>query len=312
MSEIPLWVYIGLLAQFLWVAGNLFDKYLIETFFKSDDDEDEGTGTLVIFSSFFALLLSGGIWVLWSDRIELGGATALWGLAIGLLNAVWIIAYLYAIGRGELTRTVPVFQTIPIFGFIFGFLLLGETVTAAQLTAAAFLIIGSFVLSYSFKNHRFDWVPLFLMLFASTVVALQEVIFKYVALDTSFATSAFWQGIGLGLAGVLLYVCVPTYRKQFNFFLKTSNGKIWGVSAVNEVFDNGATLVFGYAMLLGPVVLVQAVNSYQPLTLLVVSYIIALFFGNYLREDTSHLSTIQKVAGIAIITIGSVWLYTSI
>jgi drug/metabolite transporter (DMT)-like permease len=313
MSDIPLWVYIGFGAQLLWVAGNLFDKYLIETFFRGEDDEDdEGIGTLVLFSAFFALLLSAGIWIGWGEAIAFDQSSVLWGLAIGLLNAVWVIAYLYAIGRSELTKTVPIFQTIPVFGFIFGFLLLGEVVTTGQFFAATSLMLGSFILSYNFKEKTMSWLPLFLMLGASATVALQEVIFKLVALETTFVTSAFWQGIGLGLAGAILYVAIPNYRTQFNTFIHEYNGKIWGVSALNEIFDNAATLVFSYAILLGPVLLVQAVNAYQPLVLLLVSYIVAIFFGNYLREDTSQASTIQKVIGIATITAGSVWLYLSI
>jgi uncharacterized membrane protein len=313
MTDIPLWVYIGLGAQLLWVVGNLFDKYLIEKFFRGEeDDEDEGIGTLVLFSAFFAALVSVGVYVGWGNQVSFAPSSVGWGITIGVLNAVWLIAYLYAIGRGELTKTVPIFQTIPVFGFFFAFLLLGETVTLTQFLAAGGLMLGSFVLSYNFRNGHFSWLPLCLMLIASAVVALQEVLFKFVALDDGFATSAFWQGIGLGLTGITLYLTVPTYRRQFNTFLAERNKQIWGISAVNEVFDNAATLVFSYAVILGPVLLVQSVNAYQPLVLFVVSYIIAMFFGNYLREDISAVSTAQKVLGITIITIGSVMLYVSL
>lgn len=313
MSEIPLWVYIGLCAQMLWVAGNLFDKYLIETFFRGEDDEDdEGIGTLVLFSAFFAVLVSAGVYVGWGSAISFSPQSALIGTGIGILNAIWVIAYLYAIGRGELTKTVPIFQTIPVFGFLFAFLLLGETVTTLQFIAASGLMLGSFVLSYNFRDGGFSWLPLGLMLLASAVVALQEVVFKYVALDDGFATSAFWQGIGLGLTGLFLYIAIPSYRRQFNGFIAERNKQIWTVSAINEVFDNAATLVFSYAVILGPVLLVQSVNAYQPLVLFVVSYIIAIFFGNYLREDISTVSTAQKLLGIAVITAGSVGLYLSV
>jgi uncharacterized membrane protein len=313
MSEIPLWVYLGLLAQMLWVMGNLFDKYLIETFFRGEDDEDDdGIGTLVLFSAFFAVLVSAGVYIVWGSKINFSTGSMFIGTSIGVLNAIWVIAYLYGIGRGELTKTVPILQTIPVFGFVFAFLLLGETVSLLQFLGAAGLILGSFVLSYNFQNRGFSWVTLGLMLFTSAVVALQEVVFKFVALEDGFATSAFWQGIGLGITGLFLYATVPTYRKQFNGFIAERNKKIWTISAINEVFDNAATLVFSYAVMLGPVLLVQSVNAYQPFVLFVVSYIIAVFFGNYLREDISAASTIQKVLGIVIITIGSMVLYSSI
>lgn len=309
MADVPLWVYIGLGAQLLWVIGNLLDKYLIEKFFKGNDDDDESTGTLVLFSALFSVLLSAGIWFLWHDSIETTKHTVLWGLGIGAANAVWLLAYLHAIAKSELTTTVPIFQTIPVFGFIYGYFLLGETVTNSQFIAACSLVIGSFVLSYNFKAHKMNWVPFALMLVASATLALEDVLFKVVAVDTNFASSAFWQGAGLGIAGILLYAAVPTYRRQFNSFFIQSDKTIWGVSILNEVFDNAATLVFSYAVIIGPIMLVQSVNAYQPLTLLVISYVIAIFFGNYLREDFSHASTVQKVVGILIITIGSTWLY---
>lgn len=312
MDDIPLWIYIGLGAQLLWVGGNLIDKYLIERYFKGDDDEDESTGTLVLFSALFSLLLSGGIWIIWHDGIDTSQSSALWGLGIGAANAIWLLAYLYAIAKSELTTTVPIFQTIPVFGFIYGFFLLGETVTVNQFVAACSLLIGSFVLSYNFKARSVNWVPLALMLLASATLSLEDVLFKVVALDSNFVTSAFWQGIGLGVAGILLYACVPSYRQQFNGFFVSSDRTIWSVSFINEIFDNAATLVFSYAVIIGPIMLVQAVNAYQPLTLLVISYIIAIFFGNYLREDISYASTIQKGLGIGILTLGSVWLYLTL
>jgi drug/metabolite transporter (DMT)-like permease len=312
MNDIPWWVYIGLLAQLLWVIGNLLDKYLIETFFKGEDDEDESTGTLLIFSALFSLLLSCGIWLLWSDTIATDSQTALWGLGIGLANVVWLLAYLYAIAKSELTTTVPIFQTIPLFGFIYGFILLGETVTTMQFIAASSLLVGSFVLSYNFTARTVNWMPLLLMLLASATLSLEDVLFKVVAIDNNFVTSAFWQGIGLGISGILLYLCVPNYRRQFNSFLRGSGRTIWGVSFINEVFDNAATLVFSYAVIIGPIMLVQSVNAYQPITLLIVSYVIAVFFGNYLREDISYVSMFQKFLGIGLITVASLWLYNTL
>ena len=309
---LPLWVIIGLVAQFFWVIGAIIDKYLIEKYFSNEDEEESGVGTLVLFSSIFAIGISIFASLIAWEEISFSLLSAVLGITIGIANAVWVILYLYAIEDTELSRTIPIFQTSPIFGFIFGYIFLAETLTSTQLLGALVVIVGAFILSYHFLKKAFAWGSFGLMLAASAVVAFQETLFKVVAIDFSYWNSAFWLGIGFSLFGLLLYVCIAPYRKQFHKHISKKDNTIWYANGINELMDNSANLLFAFAVTLGPIALVQSINAYQPILILLMSYGIYLTFGDFLDEDMQKSTIIQKTVGIVIITMGSTLIYSSL
>ncbi len=309
---IPTWVFIGLFAQLLWVIGAIVDKYLIEKYFSSEDEDESGVGTLILFSSVFSIGVSIVAAVVALDKISFGLTESIFGLILGFSNAIWVLFYLHAIEETELSRTIPIFQTIPIFGFIFGWLFLQETLTTQQVFASLVIISGAFLLSYHFSNKAFQFKPLLLMLAASAVVGFQETFFKVLAIDFSFWHSAFWLGLGFSLFGLLLFIFKKKYRQEFIGCLNKNSNTIWVANGLNELVDNTANLAFAFAVTLGPIALVQSVNAYQPLLMLIMSYAVFLTFGDFLDEDLEKQTIIQKIIGVLIITIGSVLFYFSL
>lgn len=309
MFNLPVWVYIGLAAQLLWVIGSIIDKYLIDKYFSSDEDESSGVGTLILFSSVFSIGISIVAALFAWEQITFSLTSSILGITIGIANAFWVLAYLHAIEDTELSRTIPIFQTIPIFGFIFSFLFLHEILTNIQMAGALIVISGAFILSYHFSTKSFAWKPFLLMLTASAIVAFQETLFKVVAIDFSYWNSAFWMGIGFSIFGLFLYTCVKEYRMQFMRILKKKSAGVWIANGTNELIDNSANLIFAFAITLGPVVLVQSINAYQPLLTLILSYLVFMLFGDFLDEDLQKSTVIQKIFGVIIISIGSILIY---
>lgn len=306
----PLWIFIALGAEVLWVAGNLFDKYLLEHYFGEDDDEG-GPGALLIFSAYFSVIFVIGIFIIGYDSISFNLLVGLTGLFIGLLNGIWILLYLYAIDNAELSRVVPLFQMIPIFGLLFGFMFLGETILPLQGLAAGIIILGALVLVHSKKSGflGIDKSTLFLMIGASTIVALTETLFKVLAVDVNYWTAAFWMGSGFALFGMYLYLFVPKLHNEFNALILHKKKNVIGVNSLNELLDNFAELIFLAAIVIGPIALVQSLNAYQPLLILIASVIMTKLIPNYFDEDLSANSLTQKLFAIIIITIGSFILY---
>lgn len=312
MFDLPLWVYVGFGAQFLWVASNLLDKYIIEKYFRSTEEAESGVGVLVLFSSLFALLISLLAYTVAPDDIQGGAKIAAIGLAVGFMNAIWLLLYLHAIENTELSRTIPIFQTIPIFAFVFAFLILGEALTSLQLLAGFIVILGAFSLTYHFSTRRFDIKPFLLMLAASSIIAFSDVLFKLTTIESNFWNTAFWMGIGFFTFGVFLYFSVATYRRQFNKFIVERNWQIWQANAGNEIVDTAANLVFIYAITLGPVALVQAMNAYQPAIVFLGGLIAAHVLPGVFPEETDTASVWQKILGITVIMVGSILLYQTL
>lgn len=303
----PLWIPIAFSAVVLWVSGNLIDKYLIEKF-RHDDDADTDASTLFMFSSLFALptalfaLIMGANFHI--TLLEAGAA-----VTAGLLNGIYLLLYLYAIAKTELSRTIPFFQSIPIFTAFFGWILLHETLTHTQLIAGAFITAGAFILSYHIKHKSFLFRPTLLILGSSAAISLQFTLFKYTALNTTYWTSALWSSIGLMLLGLIVFVSNKRSRTHIEHIFMKREYRIITVNLCNEFIDNVAIFTFLFATLLGPIALVQTVNAYQPILLLTATYLLAKFGYGFLKEDTSSTTFIQKTVGIFLIGIGSAFIY---
>lgn len=295
------------MAVILWVTGNIIDKYLVEKY-AHDVDDDTDVDTLFMFSALFAVpttllaFFMGGIFHA-PDTVKIVGITA------GLLFGLYLFLYLRALGRSELSRIIPIFQSIPIFGFIFASLLLGETLTTGQIIAGSIILLGSAIISYHHSDERFDLLSFFFILLGSAAIALQETLFKHAALATDYWTGILWSGVGLLLFGLIVYALRPHGRFALNQIFLKKRYAIIGTNSANEIVDASASLVFSFAILIGPIVLVQSMNAYQPLVILTVAYIAQRMNIRFLNEDMSMLTMFQKIVGIALIFVGSMLLY---
>lgn len=311
---LPNWVLVGFFAVILWVAGSFFDKYLLNRYFDDEESQIDGPGALIIFSSYFSIAIVITILVLRYESISFDLIPGLFGVSVGVINGLWILIYLYALNMSEVSRVVPIFQTIPIFGLILGFFLLGEHLTLNQIYAASIVIFGALVLLHD-KQHSFfgvDVKTLLLMLFASSLIALTEVFFKIISIGASYWTAAFWTSVGFTLFGVFLYFTVRRYREEFLHMFLSRVKHVLGSNSVNEIMDNGAELIFFFAVTIGPIALVQSLNAYQPIIVLAAGIVLGTVFPKYFREDFSRSTFIQKMFGVLIMMFGSIYLYTLI
>src|SRR5688500_240491 len=57
----------------------------------------------------------------------------------GMLTVVAILLYFYALHEDEASFVVPFYQTIPVFAFLLGYFILGETLSLSQIGSAALI-----------------------------------------------------------------------------------------------------------------------------------------------------------------------------
>ncbi len=309
---LPLWVILGLGGVLFSVCGTLIDKFLLERYFNSDDHS--GPGALIIFSTLFSVVIALLVVLFKRNVIDFGQAAALVGLLSGALYGVWLLMYLHAMTRADVSKVAPLFQTVPIFGLVFGAVILGEYLTPEQILAAVIIVSGAVILMYQRTDGRIglDMVTLMLMLGSSCFVALTQVVFKVVAVDANYWTAAFWQSIGYTGFGIGLFVFSSGYRHQFLYLFGRRRSHILGVSIANEIFDNIGDLVTLAAVVLGPVALVQSLGAYEPMMIFLLCLVLMRLWPRYFHEDVSTRALLQKSCGIAVIFVGSIVLYSTI
>lgn len=294
------WIIISLIGPALWALVNHIDKYVISKYFTG-----KGVGSLVLFTSASGLIISLFIFIFGSSHLSIGTLNVLF---IGINGAILVasfIPYLYALENEEASWASTLFQLIPVFGYILGFIFLDEKITKLQLFASLLVILGAVFISLDLSQKiRFKARPFWLMVLSSFMLAVNALIFKIVALDGNFWGTAFWEYIGGGIFGLLLYVSIPLYRVQFITTIQKARTKVLSINLISELLNIGAKLAANFASLLAPLVLVWVVNGLQPLIVFIYGIILTLFFPTLGKENISKRVIIQKLFAMVIMLFG--------
>ena len=146
------WLLFALCGPIFWAISVHLDKYLVERYFKDAD-----VIVLLIFTALMGLVLMPVIAWFEPGVFHRDLTSILLMMLSGLFYMTGITFYLRALQNHEASMVAPFFQSSPMFGYVLGYLVLGETLTPLQLLGGA-LIIGG-VLSVSIgsgpKRERF-------------------------------------------------------------------------------------------------------------------------------------------------------------
>ncbi len=301
------WFFIALISPFLWSISNHIDKYLIGGYLKKIKFT-----SFVITTSIFTAVFALGIFAFKPSVIHIQFDYFLLLILDGIFSAIYLFPYYQALVYEEASIVVPMFQMIPILGFILGFIFLGEHLKLEQILAGIIIISGALGLSLELNERiRLKSKVFFLMLVSSLIVSFGVLIYKFVALHTGFWTAIFWQQIGIVLTALSLMI-VPDYRENFMEMVLRQNSTFLIWEGINEIVSQSAALIFGYSYLLAPIALVQLVGSVQPLFVLILGIGVSIFPAKFFPEDISRKFLIQKVMFICLILFGSYLLFRNL
>ena len=147
------------------------------------------------------------------------------------------------------------------------------------------------------------------MIISCLLVSIAGIIFKYVTIGNNFWVSSFWEYVGLGIFGILIYLFIPKYRNEFNLMNKQGGKKIFTLNTTSETLTIIGNLLTNYAILLAPVTMVYLVGSFQPAIVLFMTLFATKFFPNIVKEDTRGKILLPKIVAIIIMIVGSVVLF---
>lgn len=298
------WFIYAFLAPVLWALVNIADKFLVD----DNSGTDYPIGSLVIFSSLAGLVVMAVTPFITGGIFEIGFSDRLILIASGVINLLWIILYLHALESDEVSSVTPWFLTIPVFAYVLGYFILGETITGIQVLGGIIILFGNLIFSIDFKdkdNYKVKWKTVALMLPASILGALWGILFKFVAQDSGFWESSFWEYVGLFLAGLFIFIFIKKYRNGFLSMLKNGGKKILTINFSSEFVTIVGNLFNNFALLLAPVTLVYLVAAFQPVFVLIFAIILTVFIPKILTEDISKRTLIPKVIALIVMIIGS-------
>lgn len=283
---------LALIPPFLWAVVNHIDKYAVESYMN-----DRDPGALILFTSLAAFLI-GIIVLIFAPIQHLHLHTSAIMIGGGMLLVFAYIPYLYAIGKDETSNAAPLFQLITPLAYLLAFIFLGERIALKELLAGSMIFFGAIALSVDIGHMKLRRRTFFLMLLSSLMIAVNVVIFKGFALETSFWTTVFYDLLGAAIAGVVIIAASPRYRRDFMGAIRQHGSRVVSVNLVAESISVGARMVNGFVSLSLPIAIVQFINGLQPLFILVIGIVLTKFAPHLGEEAVDRRSLVRKFSAI--------------
>ena len=252
-------------------------------------------------------------------------------LLAGLLFLTTLVFWYKALHQSEASRVVPIVGAlVPIFSFILSFVFLGETLSQQQLIAFIVLICGGVLISikhtkvYLYQKvitrvreivgdiigevpARFQPTGRLIInsVAAAVFFAAYYVLMKYIYLHQPFIGSFVWSRLG-SFVGVLLMLLVPGWRylifKQQQGAWKLPKNMLFFLAV--RLLASAAFIMINWAISLGNVAIVNALQGAQYLFLFVIILLISNKFPKMLNEQLGGGVLLQKLIGTLMVCLG--------
>lgn len=305
------WFVVAITSYFLLAVVNLTDKFLIDNVLKSS----KTYAFLVCFLGALVFLLAP--WFLYYPGLLLFISNIL----TGFLFAAALFFLYEALRRGEAAKTIILIGgLIPIFSTIISWVFLKESFVLGQLIGLIFLLLGIFLIallpsSYSFwekiwlnlRSETYKRRSLRLTVLAALFYALFFTATKYVYSVQEFWSAFIWVRLG-ALIAVLFFLINKKSRQEIIANLKgDSSKKRKNKNIFLFLFNQGlgslSFILQNYAIFLGPVAIITALQGFQYAVMMFFSFFLGFFFKEY-KEKFSLKKLIQKILALAFISFG--------
>ena len=277
------WVLFTLLAVNLWCISNIIDKHVISKRLKNP-------ATPMIICGVGSLVYSTVLFLFFKAAFSL----PLVGL--GLLYTLALLLYYKALKIEEASQVIALYSMTPIFVAILAFILLGESFGIWKYIGIILIVIGAIIISIG-KGSGLKTKILPLMLLITILYASYNIALKHFTGDFGFLSVFAGTQFGLFLGALIL---LARQRKVEKFSRRTA-----GLVLLSQVAGVLGLMSFIYAVSIGPVSLVSALENTQPLFLLVYVTLITMFHSHIIKEDISRRPLFVKALAIIIMALGA-------
>ncbi|MEE8517707.1 MAG: EamA family transporter [Dehalococcoidia bacterium] len=295
------WITIALLSASVSALVSIFDKTVLFRYATTPK-------TLPLLIGLAQT--SVGLVVLLAVRIpdEATWSAAGWALLSGVLFGLSGLLLMRVLYTQEVSRTIPVTQTAPIFAALIGLTFLDESLSALQWTAILATVVGAALLSYRAGGGYGSVVrqrPFYLLMFGALLMATANVGGKVALDDLPVLFTHGLRMLSLGLVFLLANARREPWQDIRGFVTNRSPALLF-VGANELLIANTGLLLMLWALSLGPVALVTALVGTRAMFVVVYSTGLALIWKGALGEETTAQAITVKAASTALI-VGGVW-----
>lgn len=280
------WVFLALLASFIYSVNVFLDKYLIESRFPD-------YRALPIFTAILALPVFIILWIFGAGFLNfydslfviLSGAFTVWAFSL----------YLEALIKEEASIVIILIQLVPVIVLTLSYSILGETINPKQQTGFVLLFISSILVSIKKEKGSFKFSKALLFILAADILwALPYIFIKYVSTSITFPSLIAYESFGVFIGGLSLYFVIKRIKKAFIETVRKIKKPVLGLVFLNEsLFLGGKSLTY-LAVTLGPAALVSILGSAQIFIGILFGVALTLIMPRIFKEDLARKSLLKK------------------
>ena len=247
---------------------------------------------------------------------NLAGFDWLLALLSGITFAFGLWAMFLGFEKSEVSHVGPLIgAATPLFVLFFSRYFLGEFLSGRLILACMFLIVGSLIISFEKCKKHSGWhTGMFWGILSGCLFAVSHVSAKYLYDSYGFLSGFVWTRAAMGVLGLLLLFHPAVYRALFfpSWFDKIKNkiftyrqtkNNLWLVG-INKILSVVGVVLIQYAIAIGSVSLVNALNGLQYAFLVIVVLIFSKFRPKIFKESYVKGEIFQELFAVGVILIG--------
>ena len=293
------WITIALVAAAVSAVVSIFDKTVMHRYASSPL-----TLPLLIGISQTAVGLA--VLGVVGTPPEAGAQAVGWAIGSGVLFGLGGQILIRTLFTQEVSRTIPVYQTFPVFAALIAVVFLDEVVTPWQWVGIGATVAGAVALSVrTDAGYRtlFLHRAFFALMVGSLLTGAAHVTGKVAVDELPVLYTHGLRMLSLGVLFLAFNLRAAPLREVVGFVRGRSPALLF-VGANELVIANVGLLLMLWALSLGPVSLVSALVGTRALYVVIYSTGLALVWKGALGEETSRRAVAVKVGSTLVIVAG--------
>lgn len=292
------WIAIALLSAAVVSIVNIFDKTVIYRYATSPLTLPLMIGISQTTVGTVSLLIAG---MPTEATVEASVAAILSGTFFGLSG----ITSQRVLFTQEVSRTIPVTQSSPIFAAILAMAFLNEPISLLQWSGIMATVIGSIMLSLRIRDvgTLFLHKSFYMLMLSALFFGTANVVGKHALTDLPILYTHGLRMLALGLIFLAFALRPESWNDVRGYFANRSPALLF-VGTNEFITANVGILLMLWALSIGPASLVTALFGTRALFVVLYSTGLALVWKGSLGEQTSRGNITVKIISAALIVVG--------
>ena len=294
------WILLAIVAYLFNAVNGVVDKFMLG-----------GTVKHPIVYAFYTGVLSFAFIVFLPFGVSLLSPLGFLFAFIGGGSFAVALYYLYdAIQKTSISRVLPIEGGfVPMFTLMLAFFVLAERLSPSQYLSFIFLVIGAVIISIRRDEEGgvFHAQAIKPAIIAAVFFAASFVFTKYVYTEVGFWSGLVWTRVAMGLVALSFIIPKVNRARVFSTGHNASQGSKT-LFYLSKISGGIGGLMENYAISIGSVTLVKAMQGTQYVFLLLLTSFLTFYFPKILKERITTWILVQKLVAIGFISIGLVLL----